>query len=118
MGLKLSPGLAKRIIRYRDYIGGYQFIGQLNKVYGMSKEDYQSLRPNLLPIRPNTLKMHWATMNYNQMASLAIFESRDIWTIIQLRKERGKELGWEELITRFDLNKEQAYQLKAQTDIR
>lgn len=118
MGLKLSAGLAKRIIRYREYLGGYQSIGQLKKVYGMSEEDYQRLRPNLLPIRTNTVKMHWATMNYTQMASLAIFEPRDIWTIIQLRKERGKELGWEELITRFDLNKEQAYQLKAQTDIR
>lgn len=118
MGLKLSPGLAKRIIRYREYLGGYQYIGQLKKVYGMSDEDYQRLRPNLLPIGANTVKMHWATMNYNQMASLGIFESRDIWTIIHLRKEQGKELCWEELVTRFDLNKEQAYQLKAQTDIR
>jgi DNA uptake protein ComE-like DNA-binding protein len=118
MGLKLSPGLAKRIIRYREYLGGYQSIAQLKKVYGMSEEDYQRLRPNLLPIRANTVKMHWATMNYNQIASLGIFEPRDIWTIIHLRKEQGKELGWEELVTRFDLNKEQAYQLKAQTDIR
>lgn len=118
MGLKLSPGLAKRIIRYREYLGGYRSIGQLKKVYGMSDEDYQRLRPNLLSIRANTVKMHWATMNYNQIASLGIFEPRDIWTIIHLRKEQGKELGWEELVSRFDLNKEQAYQLKAQTDIR
>ncbi len=40
MGLKLSPGLAKRIIRYREYLGGYQYMGQLKKVYGMSEEDY------------------------------------------------------------------------------
>ncbi len=118
MGLKLSPGLAKRIIRYREYLGAYQSIGQLKQVYGISDKDYQILKQNLRSIKANSVKMHWSTMNYNQIASLGIFEPRDIWTIIHLRKEGGKALSWEELISRFDLNKEQAYQLKAQTDIR
>lgn len=117
-GLDLSPGLAKRIIRYRAFLGGYQAIGQLKKVYGMTDEIYQLLKPHLLPIRASSVKMHWSTMNYNQIASLGIFEPRDIWTIIRLRKEQGNQLGWEEIISRFDLNKEQAYRLKARTDIR
>jgi DNA uptake protein ComE-like DNA-binding protein len=110
--------LANRIIRYRDFIGGYQSSQQLHKVYGMTDDIFQKMSINMLPIKPFEGKMHWSTMNYKQLASLEVFEPRQVWEILRIRKEEGRVLGWEELITRFDLGREQAYQLKSKTDIR
>lgn len=110
--------LANRIIRYRDFIGGYQSSQQLHKVYGMTDDIFQKMRALMLPIKPFEGKMHWSTMNYKQLASLEVFEPRQVWEILRIRKEEGRVLGWEELITRFDLGREQAYQLKSKTDIR
>lgn len=117
MRIHLQPYLAKRVIRYKEYLGGYQTTGQLKKVYGMTDQAYQTLLPHLLPIKAISVKMHWSTMNYKQIASLGILEPRAIWEILQLRKEKGKMLSWEEVISRFDLTKEEAYLLKAKTDI-
>jgi hypothetical protein len=110
--------LANRIIRYRDFIGGYQSSQQLHKVYGMTDDIFQKIHISMLPIKPFEGKMHWPTMNYKQLASLEVFEPRQVWEILRIRKEEGRVLGWEELITRFDLGREQAYQLKSKTDIR
>lgn len=38
---------SKRIVRFRDYLGGYYSIEQLKEVYGMTDELYNSIRPNL-----------------------------------------------------------------------
>ncbi len=118
VGLGMHSSLARRMIRYREYLGGYQSIGQLKKVYGMTEDAYQLVKPYLLPIRAKKVKMHWSTMNYTQMTSLGILAPRDIWAILRHRKETGKEMRWEEVVSRFDLSREEAYQLKARTDIR
>lgn len=110
--------LANRIIRYRDYIGGYHSYQQLHKVYGMTDEIFQEMRALMLPIKPYEGKMHWSTMNYNQIAHLEVFEPRQVWEILRLRKEEGRVLGWEEVIIRFDLGREEAFKLRVKTDIR
>ncbi len=91
---------------------------QLKKVYGLSDSVYDLIVPNLLPMPGPPPKMHWSTMNYTQMTSLGILAPRDIWAILRHRKETGKEMRWEEVVSRFDLSREEAYQLKARTDIR
>ena len=39
---------ADRIIKYRDYLGGFYQVEQLKEVYGISEELFQSLRPYLI----------------------------------------------------------------------
>jgi hypothetical protein len=56
-------------------------------------------------------------MNYNQLVSLGIFERREIWEIINNRKEQGVALSWASVIAQFDLSREQANLLRARTDI-
>jgi hypothetical protein len=84
----------------------------------MTDDIFQKIRITMLPIKPFKGKMHWSTMNYKQLVSLEVFEPRQVWEILRIRKEEGRVLGWEELITRFDLGREQAYQLKSKTNIR
>ena len=39
---------ADRIVKYRDYLGGFYQIEQLREVYGVSEELFQSLKPYLI----------------------------------------------------------------------
>jgi len=115
--LGIRSYLAARIIQYRGYLGGFTSNSQLKKVYGLTDSVYTELVPNLSPIPGPKPKMHWETMNYNQLVSLGIFERREIWEIINNRKEQGVALSWASVVAQFDLSREQANLLRARTDI-
>ena len=43
----IGPVFARRILRYRQLLGGYASVEQLKEVYGMSPETYGSIAPHL-----------------------------------------------------------------------
>lgn len=40
--------LSARIVKYRDKIGGFKSLDQLQKIYGLSEETYRSILPHLI----------------------------------------------------------------------
>lgn len=114
----IQHSLAIRIIKYRTYLGGFRSLGQLQKVYGMNASSFRQLLPYVSLEKVEKVKMHWATMNYQQIEALDVFESREIWQILKDRKQQGKARDWAGLVVQFDLSREQAGVLKAKTDIR
>lgn len=109
--------LAERIIKYRSFLGGFSSLGQLQNVYGMKASTFKELRPYLSLGKGIRTKMHWKTMNYDQLKQLGLFEQREIWMIIRERKEHGIAKSWVEMVVKYDLSKEQARVLKDRTDI-
>ena len=109
--------LAERIIKYRSFLGGFSSLGQVQKVYGMNESIFNELKPYLILKKGIVLKMHWKTMNYEQLKQLGLFEQREIWQIMRERKESGIAKSWVEMIVQYDLSKEQALVLKERTDI-
>ena len=62
MLLKRVPGIgssfARRIVKYRDLLGGYYVVEQLQEVYGMDRERYDAIYPYFTvgtAVRPLTL---------------------------------------------------------------
>ena len=60
--LKRVPGIgssfARRIVKYRDLLGGYYVVEQLQEVYGMDRERYDAIYPYFTigtTVRPLTL---------------------------------------------------------------
>ena len=60
--LKRVPGIgssfARRIVKYRDLLGGYYVVEQLQEVYGMDRERYDAIHPYFTvgtAVRPLTL---------------------------------------------------------------
>ncbi len=47
----IGPAVAKRIVKYRRMIGGFDDIDQLKKVYGLSDETFKHIRPRIC-VRP------------------------------------------------------------------
>lgn len=109
--------LAERIIKYRSFLGGFSSLGQLQKVYGMNESLFKELKPYLSLEKGMLSKMHWNTMNYDQLQQLGLFEQREIWQILRERKEQGIAKSWVEMVVQYDLSKEQAHVLKNRTDI-
>lgn len=99
--LKKIPGIgstfAKRIVKFRNLLGGFYTVEQLREVYGMDEERYQSLsgwfttdinavkllHVNILP--EDSLRKH-PYISYKQAKVLA-----------HLRKQQGQLSGWENL---------------------
>lgn len=60
--LKRVPGIgssfARRIVKYRDLLGGYYVVEQLQEVYGMDRERYSTIYPYFVirtEVRPLTI---------------------------------------------------------------
>jgi DNA uptake protein ComE-like DNA-binding protein len=100
--LKKVPGIgssyAKRIVGYRNLLGGYYDVTQLSEIYGMDEEHYQALVP-------------WFTADPSLVAKIAINDTssdslirrhpylnrEQTKVIFQLRRQKGKLVGWENL---------------------
>ena len=100
--LKKVPGIgssfAKRIIGYRNLLGGYYSVTQLSEVYGIDEDKYKALvpwfsaNPSLVSrlavnrLSQDSLRRH-PYINYGQAK-----------VIVQLRKQKGKLTGWDNLL--------------------
>ncbi|MDR1225141.1 MAG: helix-hairpin-helix domain-containing protein [Tannerella sp.] len=100
--LKKVPGIgstfAKRIISYRNLLGGYYSVMQLSEVYGIDEDKYNALAPwfsadfslvsrlNVNSLSQDSLRRH-PYINYEQAKVIA-----------QLRRQKGKLTGWENLL--------------------
>ena len=111
---KLDTHLIQRIIKYKNHIGFFSNQSQLQKVYGLNDSIYASLKPHLMvssrPLKPHLLNSN--TMNFEAWKSLGIFQEREIWRILLIRKTRGGTIGWRTLVLEFDLSAEQAQILR------
>ncbi|MDR0347890.1 MAG: helix-hairpin-helix domain-containing protein [Tannerella sp.] len=100
--LKKVPGIgsafAKRIVNYRNILGGYYSVIQLSEVYGIDEEKYNALAPwfsadpslisrlDVNKFSQDSLRRH-PYINYSQAK-----------VIVQLRRLKGKLTGWENLL--------------------
>lgn len=108
----LNVALIDRILKYRNYLGGFENSSQLKKVYGMTDSTYFLIKPHLIVDHQKTIKLNSNTMNFKQWASLGLFQEKEIWSILKKRKENGGKIGWKELVVLADLTKEQANLVK------
>ncbi len=114
--LKKVPGIgsafANRIVNYRKILGGYHSVSQLSEVYGIDEERYITLQPwfsadasqivriEINKIAQDSLQRH-PYINYSQAR-----------IIIQLRRQKGKLTGWENLQLLKEFTEEDISKLK------
>lgn len=93
----IGSGFAKRIIKYRDQLGGFVAIDQLMEVYGLSQETY-NLNLKRMEVDPNLIKK----LNINELSvsELKVHPYID-WnvanSIVQIRNNYGKFAGIEDI---------------------
>jgi len=58
----IGPVFAKRIIKYRELLGGYHSVSQLKEVYGINQEKFELIQANFIPCDSNLIRR----ININQ----------------------------------------------------
>lgn len=100
--LKELPGIgssfAKRIVEYREKLGGYVEKEQLLEVYGMDTTRFENIADYIVidsVFEPNKLRI-----NYNSFKALnrhPYLEYEDVKKIVNYREQKGLITSWEQL---------------------
>ncbi len=92
----IGPTLAKRILKYRNILGYYVTVEQLQQVYGLSMENYERMRPFLSVTAPPSPKR--LDLNSAKTYSLKRIVGKELANvIIQQRQTKGWFDGWAEV---------------------
>ncbi|OAV68180.1 comEA protein [Bacteroidales bacterium Barb4] len=99
--LKKVPGIgsafSRRIVKYRELMGGFYSITQLAEVYGMDEERYEAVKGwfcvNPLLIR----KLAVNALPADSLARHPYINYRQARVIKQYVKQKGRLNGWEDL---------------------
>jgi competence ComEA-like helix-hairpin-helix protein len=99
--LKKIPGIgsafARRIVKYRNLLGGYYSVAQLREVYGIDEEKYAELEPwftaNASSVRPLFVN----ALPADSLRKHPYITPRQAYAIERLRKQKKHLTGWENL---------------------
>jgi hypothetical protein len=108
----LSLPVVQRILAYKNYLGSFTHVYQIQKVYGIRDDWYQSMRGHLrVPPSPMNI-LNGNAMQFKDWKALGIFSDPQIWNILKMKKEEGGRISWKKLVVLCDLGEEEALELK------
>lgn len=83
----IGPSFARRIVRYRERLGGYYDKSQLLEVWGMDTGRYHGIAANLTVNRDSVRKMDLNRVTFKKLLSHPYFPFEVAKTLIIYRKE-------------------------------
>ncbi len=90
---KTLPGigsvLSSRIIKFRDKLGGFYKISQINQVYGLSSQTYNKIKPYLKIETGNLIKININFADYYDLVKHPYIDSKTANSIIDYREKNG-----------------------------
>lgn len=112
----IGPAFAKRIAGYRNLLGGFYRLEQLQEVYGMYEELYEKIAPYLRIDSNRVSSIPVNTASLDKLKSHPYINFYQAKAIIEMRKKKGKlnhisELSLLEEFTEEDMNKIKHYLL-------
>jgi competence protein ComEA len=96
----IGPAYSKRITKYRDYLGGFHSLDQLKEVYGLKKENLDSLRKYIFIKDKNKLKqLKVNQLNADSLVQHPYISYKEANLIINYRNQHGKFESREDLLS-------------------
>lgn len=99
--LKKVPGIgstfARRIVKYRELLGGFYDVSQLAEVYGIDEERYQALAPWFIADTLHIRRLEVNALPADALRKHPYLDYRQAKAIEQLRKQKSRLSGWENL---------------------
>jgi DNA uptake protein ComE-like DNA-binding protein len=99
--LKKVPGIgsafARRIVKFRDLLGGFYTVSQLLEVYGMDEERYQAIQPWFHADTSYIAKLSANRPPYDVLIKHPYLNPAQARSICRLRQQKGRLSGWENL---------------------
>lgn len=93
----IGPVFSRRIIKYRDLLGGFYAVHQLAEVYGIDADKYAALEPwfsvDTTLIRPLAVNQ----ADYRTLIRHPYLNKQQTKILLRFIERKGKLQGWEEL---------------------
>jgi len=101
IALKKVPGIgtafANRIVKYKNLLGGFHSVSQLQEVYGIDEEKYHELLPWFSADTSAIKKLEINRLPFDSLLRHPYIGYGQTQIIIQLRRQKGCLTGWENL---------------------
>ncbi|WP_313258204.1 helix-hairpin-helix domain-containing protein [Sphingobacterium sp.] len=114
----IGPAFSRRIVRFREALGGYVKLEQLAEVYGLPEETYQNILPYL---RIDTSLVKRLSINHisqNDLGKHPYVKYKRAQTIINYRKQHGAFKSMEDLRNVHSLDEEFFRKIELYLDFR
>lgn len=85
----IGPAFARRIVRYRERIGGFYNKEQLKEVYGIDKEKYGQIETGIAVDGKHIIKVNINTATFNELKRFPYLSYKQMDAIVAYRDEHG-----------------------------
>ena len=92
----IGPAYARRIVKFRDKLGGFANIGQVGETYGLADSTFQQIRPHL-QLSPVIRKLNINTAAAAALTAHPYLDWRKANAIVNYRAQHGPFKGIGEL---------------------
>jgi competence ComEA-like helix-hairpin-helix protein len=100
----IGPSFAKRIVKYRERLGGYREKSQLLEIFGMDAEKYNEIKDHLT-VNPDSIrKINLNAVTFKELLSHPYFPFEVTKNIMIYKKEHKKFRDTEELLLIRNIN--------------
>lgn len=93
----IGPGFAKRILKFRDKLGGFYRIEQIAETYGLPDSTFQKIRDKLLFSSGNIRKININTAGVDQLKEHPYIRYQLANAILQYRTQHGNFTAVEDI---------------------
>lgn len=96
----IGPAYSKRIIKYREYLGGFHSLHQLKEVYGLKKENLDSLKKYVfLTNKLNIKKLKVNQINADSLVQHPYISYKEANLIVNYRNQHGEYNSTNDLLS-------------------
>jgi competence protein ComEA len=93
----IGPAFARRIIQYRNRLGGFHAKKQLKEVYGLDDVHYHDIQNQFTINRNKIKKLDVNTVEYEDLKDFPYLSYKQMNALIQYRKQHGNYETFQEL---------------------
>lgn len=93
----IGPSFARRIVKYRNLLGGYYTVLQLQEVYGMDPERFQQIKP-YFKIETEPYRFHWAELTHQNIPKHPYLNYAQRTALQEWLKKNGTLHSWRQLL--------------------
>ncbi|MFN8319403.1 MAG: helix-hairpin-helix domain-containing protein [Saprospiraceae bacterium] len=112
----IGAKLASRIVRYRERLGGFNQIEQLEEIYGLTPETYLNINHQLTLDQGDIQKILINKCNEEQMARHPYIGKKKASILMRFKINRGNFHQWQDLISSKLFDDEELEKLKPYID--
>ncbi|MDD4148707.1 MAG: helix-hairpin-helix domain-containing protein [Bacteroidales bacterium] len=102
----IGPSYSKRIVEYRDKLGGFISVEQIMEVYGFTDELYETVKNSFIIDTSNIKKININTAKYVDLIKHPYIDKEITNSILNYRKFAGEIKSFEELVTQKAISNE------------